>query len=564
MTDRTVPLVSARKRTVQRVLAWLGAALLVLLICAFVAGEIVLHRAAPILKAKVLETLSARFDSRVELDNFEVSLVRGLNVSGGGLRLYPTHLDGSVPLFSIQRFSFFTNWKQLFRSPMYIDRVHVEGLAIHLPPKEQRPSLPHMSTGNSGHIKIAVGQVLCDDATLVLGTSKPGKVPLEFDIHKLQLETVGVGQPMKFHAMLVNPKPVGDIDTSGYFGPFDADSPGDSALRGDYTFKDADLGPLKGIGGTLSSIGSYEGTLNDITVDGETTTPDFQLDRTARPVPLNTKFHAIVDGTNGDTHLEPVDAWLLHSHIVAKGDVVRATGQPGHDISLDVEVGPARIEDILELGAKAETPILNGDLKMHTTLHLPPGDVPVIQKLHLAGAFALLNAHFSNRKFQSAIDQLSLRGQGKAKEATEESNARKKGDAGAGQEGNIASTIRGDFALGDGKITLHKMEYQVPGATIAVDGAYTLEGQGLDFSGAARLDAKISQMVTGWKSLLLKPIDPFFAKDGSGTEVPIHVTGTRTDPQIGLEFGGKEHELKPKITNSGGQDTTNPKPQSPR
>ncbi len=30
---------------------------------------------------------------------------------------------------------------------------------------------------------------------------------------------------MKFHAILTNPKPIGDIDSSGYFGPFNAQSP---------------------------------------------------------------------------------------------------------------------------------------------------------------------------------------------------------------------------------------------------------------------------------------------------------------------------------------------------
>src|SRR5579871_5107771 len=186
MENRSTQSGSGKKRTLRRVFLWLGAAILVLLICAFVAGEIVLHRAAPILKAKVIETLSARFDSRVELETFDVSLIRGLNVSGGGLRLYPTHLDGSDPLFAIRRFSFFTNWKQLFESPMYIERVHVEGIQIHLPPKQERSQLPHVNGGGNGRIKIVVGKVLCDDAILVLGTNKPGKVPLEFDIQKLE------------------------------------------------------------------------------------------------------------------------------------------------------------------------------------------------------------------------------------------------------------------------------------------------------------------------------------------------------------------------------------------
>ena len=39
------------------------------------------QRAEPILKGRVIETLRARFDSRVELDSLEVSLIKGLAVS---------------------------------------------------------------------------------------------------------------------------------------------------------------------------------------------------------------------------------------------------------------------------------------------------------------------------------------------------------------------------------------------------------------------------------------------------------------------------------------------------
>lgn len=339
---------SGRKKTLRRILIWIGSAVFVLLLCVLIAGEIVLHRAEPMLKARVIDALSTRFDSRVELDRFHVSLVSGLKVSGGGMSLYPRRFEATTPLFAIQDFSFSTTWRELFQTPMYIARVHVTGLDIHLPPKGERPQLPHSSTSSSGGhgFKISIGEIFCDNATLVMGTSKPGRIPLEFDIGSLQLSSIGPGQPMKFHAILVNPKPVGNIDSTGYFGPFNQESPGDSPVSGDYEFRNADLSTLKGIGGILSSNGKYEGTLNNITVDGETTTPDFRLDFASHPVPLNTKFHAIVDGTNGDTYLEPVDAWLLRSHIIAKGDVVRPADRPGHDIHLDVTLGPAQIQDV--------------------------------------------------------------------------------------------------------------------------------------------------------------------------------------------------------------------------
>ena len=50
-----------------------------------VVGEVMLKRAEPILKGRVIETLSTRFNSRVELDDLQVSLIKGLAVSGKGL-----------------------------------------------------------------------------------------------------------------------------------------------------------------------------------------------------------------------------------------------------------------------------------------------------------------------------------------------------------------------------------------------------------------------------------------------------------------------------------------------
>jgi hypothetical protein len=40
-------------------------------------------------------------------------------------------------------------------------------------------------------------------------------------------------------------------------------------------------------------------------------------------------------------------------------------------------------------------------------------------------------------------------------------------------------------------------------------------------------------------SVLLKPVDPFFSKHGAGAEIPLKVTGTKSEPHFGLDFGHK-------------------------
>ena len=61
--------------------------------------------------------------------------------------------------------------------------------------------------------------------------------------------------------------------------------------------------------------------------------------------------------------------------------------------------------------------------------------------------------------------------------------------------------------------------------------------QQLDFEGALLLDAPLSKTTTGFKSLLLKVLDPLFRKSGAGTMLPIVVSGTVSKPSFGLDKG---------------------------
>ncbi len=192
----------------------------------------------------------------------------------------------------------------------------------------------------------------------------------------------------------------------------------------------------------------------------------------------------------------------------------------------------ARIEDLLKLGVRTEPPVMTGPVEMKTRLSLAPGDASVTDRLKLAGAFHVLDAHFTNDKVQDKLDSLSLRSQGKPKEAKEHTDE------------NVPVDLRGLFTLRDGLLSFSSLHFVIPGTHVDMTGDYGLDGKEFDFHGKARLDAKVSQMTTGWKSILLKPVDPFFSKDGAGTEVPIRVTGTESEPHFGLDFGHKREDEK--------------------
>jgi hypothetical protein len=511
---------------------WIGGVVLLLAIAAGIALSIVVSRAGPIIRARVMETLSTKFKAKVELDGFSVSLLKGFEVSGKGLRIFGAsdpnnHEPGVQPLISVAEFRFRTGIADLFRSPMHVDTVHVKALALNLPPREQRSQMKGMGP-QGGKIKIVVDKLVCDDTQLIINTLKPGKLPLEFDIARLRMTSIGPDDPMHFDADLINPKPVGNVLSSGSFGPWQPDSPRDTPVSGTYSFNNADLGTIKGIAGILSSTGKYHGILDNIVVDGATDTPDFRIAISGRPVPLHTDFHAIVDGTNGDTYLQPVKAKILNTWMTANGSVVRLKDPKGHLVELDVVIERGKIDDLLKLAIKTDPPIMAGTVRLKTKLTLPPGDPDVSNRIKLSGNFQISGAHFSNDKIQGKVDAISMRSQGKPKLA--EDNI----------ADNVASELKGTFNLANGTIDFSQLQFQVPGTQVNLTGIYSLDGNQFDFHGKARLDAKLSHMVRGWKSILLKPADPFFSKHGAGTEVPVKITGTKSEPHFGADFGHKE------------------------
>jgi hypothetical protein len=516
----------------------------------FAAGEYVAHHAEPILRQRVIAELQKRFHSPVELDTLHVSLLHGLQVSGSGLRimeiagpaLKDAHPERSTPMLSVKSFEFRTGLRQLFEPTMRIVNVYVQGLDIHIPPKEDRGPLLSDDPKRRGQPRIAlvVDKIVCADAKILIETSKPGKPPLVFAIRNLTLTDVGLKQPMVFDATLVNPKPVGDIHSTGHFGPWQDDNPRDSPIDGKYSFTNADLGTIKGIAGTLSSTGQYSGTLGEIGVTGSTDTPDFTLDVSGHPVALHTDFNATVDGTSGDTRLNSVRATLLHTVLQVSGKVIRASdaaGQaegglpgdslenvPGHFIDINVTSSQARVEDILTLGAKTAPPIMHGAMTLKAHLTIPPGHVSVSKKMGVKGSFTIRGATFANAHWQETVDKLSVRVQGHPRQA-------KAGDAPL-----VTSQMSGSFALASAVIHIPDLNYKMPGAQVHLAGDYGLSGETFEFEGKVRTEATASQMLTGWKSVVAKPFDGLLKKDGAGLEVPIKVSGTKSDPKFGVDL----------------------------
>ncbi len=473
----------------------------------------------PVARDYVLSALKQRYKSEVELGNLQISLFPLVRATGENLVLRVPGRKDLPPLIEIRRFVLEARFIGFFRHPKRIRRLRLEGLQINIPPKSAHTQAQGTGVPN---IPFILEDITADGTTLQTFPSDPSKAPLTFKIRQLHLHRVGKNVALNFETVLENAKPSGLIHSTGEFGPWNQDDPGSTPVSGNYTFRDADLSVFKGINGILASDGKYRGELDRIEVNGTTDTPDFSLDIADHPMRLRTSFAATVDGTNGNTELHPVHALLGDSAFEVSGSIARNAPGTHKEIDLKASAGETGLDDFLRLAVKSPKPPMTGTIAFTTTVKIPPGDKPVVDRIQLDGHFSLNRIRFTSTDVQRKIASLSHHAKGEPKETGIH---------------DVTADFAGNFHLRNGTLALPQLAFQVPGADVNLHGRYGLRSGELDFQGTAKLEAKVSEMTTGIKSVLLKAVDPLFAHDGAGTVLPITIGGTRGSPSFHLDVG---------------------------
>ena len=487
------------------------------------------------LRTRLARALGERFGGSVEIQSLSVSVFPRLRVAGGGVVIRRADAAELPPLISIRSFSGETGLFGLLGSDLRIREVRLAGLEINIPPggididgkkdggKDAKPAnvtpapVPQDSRGRPAKSPIVVDHLVSEDALLRILRREPAKKPREFRIATLTMEDTGAETPWAFTASLTNPTPPGRIDTHGTFGPWSAESPARTPLAAAFTFRDADLGFFKGIAGLLQASGKFSGVLERIEVDGKADVQNFALDSGDHPMALATTFHSIVDGTNGNTWLQPVDGTFQQTTAHASGGVVERETKDGRTVTLDIAMDRARIEDILLLAVKADRPALTGGLTLKAKFELPPGEGSALQKLALDGSFSIDDARFTSGGIQGKVNALSQKAQGDT-----------------GTPDDVVSDFKGKFLMRGGVIRFSSITFAMPGAKVSLAGSYATASQAMDFKGTVQLDAKLSELTTGMKSMFLKVLDPVFRRRGR-TAIPITIGGTAKAPKVGLD-----------------------------
>jgi len=476
------------------------------------------------LRKEASEALEARFESRLQYRSFDIQFFPPGAVLQNVVFRQQKNPD-LPPLIQIAQIRAEAGLGLLWFHP-HVRHVQLDGLDIRIPTKRDREGGGHETPRKKpARFPFTISELTADSASVIMLRGPNEKPPLQFDIHHLRMQNVNLDEPADFEATLTNPRPTGEIQTSGQFGPWQADEPSLTPVRGRYDFSHANLADFKGIGGILSSQGKYDGVLQRIEVNGKTDTPDFYLSLAKHPVPLVTTFHAIVDGTNGNTALQQVSAKLGSSAFTARGEVSKFQDESGRRVLLETAMEQGRLEDVLRLSVRAAVPPLTGALRFQGKIDIPAGKEGVVEKLRLDGQFEVEAARFASLNIREKLRSLSRKGQG----APEDPSA-----------GSSISNLRGRFTMEQARIHFSSLTFELEGASVNLAGTYGLTDEALDLHGQLYLDAKLSQTTTGAKAVLLKALDPFFRGRKGGSQIPIKITGTRSNPSFGLDLTGKK------------------------
>jgi hypothetical protein len=429
------------------------------------------------------------------------------------------------PLIVVSSFTVDLKPTELWSST--VEHVMVDGMEVHIPPKDESTGRRPMPTAKGGggsapRRHLLIRKFTATNTRLSIVPKDNRKNPKVWDIYELEMADLGNGQPSLFRAALTNPIPYGKIESAGRFGPWDSLEPGASGLEGEYTFA-ADLGTIKGLHGQVNAIGTMSGVLQQIATTGETRTPDFKLTALdGASLPLTTTYDAVVDGTKGDVELKRVDIVLGTSPLHARGVIEGTRGLKGKRVVLNVTAKAAKLGELLQLASKTQPPMASGTVSINAAFDLPQGNADVLDRLELEGSFRAERLRFSNDGVQEKIDTLSRRAQGRP---TDESID------------NVASNVTSKFTLNKRVLTYQGLAFTVQGASVKLDGTHRLEPKTLSLKGEVLLAASASDTLTGFKRWLVKPFNPLFRKNGAGTRLVIRVEGTQDQPKIGLDLG---------------------------
>jgi len=518
MTNTPVTAVTlpASKRS-HKLRRWLLGAALVFVVAAAV-GIPIIDAHWPYRYRNVEPLLEAVFASKIKIDHYHRTYFPSPGFVANGLTLRRNSASDLPPIGSAGKLVVKGRWIDLLLLRQRIRLVDVDGLHIVVPAVGSRANHEDFPPGSSADFAgptTVVERLYIHDATLDIMRTNGDRY--SFPIRRLAILNLRQGQAISYTVDMQNARPVGRIQATGSFGPLRPDNLGATPVSGKFTFAPVNLADIHGIAGSLSAAGNFHGVLTAIEADATSDIPDFAVGN-GKATHVAASAQGTVNGLNGNVILHAVDAHTGATTVHVQGDIVGAPKAT----NLDLSVTNGRAEDILRPFLRDEAP-LTGAVWLHSHAYLAPSKkgMKFLQRLAVDGSFDIPAERLTNRATQQQLSAFSQRALSH-KPAEEASGA-----AGptANASADVLSSLGGRTKIRNGVLSTERLSFEVPGAGIDLNGTFNLHDLTVHMLGNLRMQADISHVTTGFKSLLLKPLIPFFKKDNAGAVIPIAVTG---------------------------------------
>jgi hypothetical protein len=437
---------------------------------------------------------------------------------------------GLPPLGSIKSVTVQGAWGDLLLLRKHVRAVDITGLHIVVPAlgtRENHEDFPPGSSAGFAGPTVVIETLRIHESTLDIMRTDGSRY--SFPILLLTIRDFEKGQPLAFFVDMRNAKPTGHIVATGNFGPLNPQNLGATPLSGDFTFSSVNLHDIGGIGGTLSSKGHFRGDLERIEADATSATPDFAVGN-GKPTPFAASVRCTINGLDGDVILDGVDAKTAETTIHVLGGIV---GSP-KVVDVDISVPGGRVQDVLRPFIHDKVPVAGVVwLRSHAHVDASSKGSNFLERLRVDGTFDVPTERLTDRDTEQKLSAFSQRAQGAKASKSDPGTADPATPVRASIPPNLPgndspdalSSLKGQARIRDGVLSTQRITMQIPGATADLSGSFNLRDLTVHLAGNLRMQSDISHTTTGLKSVLMKPLIPFFKKDQSGAVIPIAVTG---------------------------------------
>jgi hypothetical protein len=443
-----------------------------------------------------------------------------------GLTLRRKSAPDLPPLGSVQTLFVQGRWSDLLMLRERVHLVDITSLHIVVPAIGSRANHEDFPPGSASDF--AGPDTMIDELRVhngLLDIMRENGQRYSFPISELDIRNFQKGRANAYQVDLQNAKPWGRIHSTGSFGPLNAGNLGTTPVSGIFSFSSVRLSDIGNLHGTLKSTGYFKGPLAAIETSANAVTPDFAVDR-GRPTTVSGTILGRVNGLTGEVLIHQVEVRSGATTIAGQGGIV---GAP-KTTNLDIALTNGRAQDVLRPFLQNNVPI-TGAVWLHGHAYVGPMQkgAGFLERLRVDGVFDVPAERATNENVEKNLTDFSHRAEGKPSQPSGD-------DEPSDPNTDVLSELRGAAQIRDGIASTQHLIFQIVGAKATLNGTFNFHDQSVHLTGNLATHADISHDVTGFKSVLLKPLAPFLKKHNAGAVIPIAVTGAPGRYQVTQDF----------------------------